>query len=582
MKDIRWDTSVLVASDDDFEKGFENLEIMKKKLVSFEGRLANKEDFKQFLKTNEEFEKEFVRLSLFVSLEKSTDIENAKILAKRQKLAFFGEQLSKDMAFVSIEQKAFSGAYIKELLKDAELAPYHRSIEKIEQAKKHILKKNEEILLSGAAYVDQYESIYRALITNEIKFEEVILASGKKFLVSESNYGKVRLFENEQDRKNCTLALLKGYARHNLSIATNYLASVKSDDFFATSRNYESAFARALEDEEVSKKVYENLIAGVHHNLDTFYDYTKSRKKRNNGKLAITDMGISMFKLPKIKYDFDKSFEIVKRAVLPLGEDYLKGLDLMVENKRIDAFPRKGKRSGAYETTDQMGHIFVMLNHVDEFSSMETMAHELGHAMHSFYSENTQPYPLRGYEIFVAEVASTVNELLLLEHMAKTAKKETERLAYVEKMIQMAQQTIFRQTMFAEFEEWVHENIHKGVPITYLDLNKKYLQLVELYFGKSVKIFPEFQYEWSRIPHFYSSFYVYKYATGMLSAMLIVKKIKENPNFVLEYKQKFLSAGCSKDPVSILKDIGVDLERPETIDEAFELFGNWVKEFKRG
>ena len=315
----------------------------------------------------------------------------------------------------------------------------------------------------------------------------------------------------------------------------------------------------------------------MHKNLPLFYKWVSARKKILGGKISVTDFANPLFLLPNKKFTYAEANDVVKKATSVLGKDYISGLINLTSGGFVDVYPDPNKESGAFEVSDQNGHQFVKLNFVGNFDSVETMAHEFGHAMHSHYSEKAQPYNLRAYNIFVAEIASTVNEILLLEYMKQNTTNKKEKLAYTEKLLQMAKSTIFRQTMFSEFEYFAHESVNKKQPLTYETLNKKYFELNEMYFGKNVKIYPEFQYEWSRISHFYRPFYVYKYATGMLAAMLIVKRIRENPaKFVPCYKE-FLSAGRSKKPNDILKIVDIDFEKE---DFHFELLNHRGKHLR--
>ena len=577
---INWNTKSLIANNDTFYMLFNNLKNLKLKILNYKNKLNNLICYKKFLNLNKEFSSLFSKLSLFISLEKALNIGNIDILAKENELDIFVEQTAKDFAFIDLEQKQFTDDYFEILLSDNSLKEFYRYFNKIKREKLHILSNSEEILLAGASFIDNYEQIYDNLTTTELTFEPVVLTNGRVMKICEHNVSLFKNLKNYIDRKNCSIALLNGYKKHNLSFSTLYLANVKSDNFFAVSRKYKSTFNAKLEASEIDEAVYENLISSVHLALKNFYLYTNFLRKFHNRKLYISDINVQTHHLSKTKYSFEQAVNLVKNALSILGKDYLNIIDYLIENNRIDAFPKKGKTNGAFSADDGNGNIYVLLNFVNDFYSVQTFAHELGHAIHSYYSDLNQPYSLRNYDIFVAEIASTVNEILLIDFMISNANSKKQKLAYIEMLISLANSTIFRQTMFAEFEYWTHSSINKNVPLTYNDLNNKYLNLLKLYFGNNVKILQEYKFEWSRIPHFYHSFYVYKYATGLLAAMLIVKKIKNSTDFLPKYIE-FLSSGASLDPVSLLAKLGIDFKNINTFVEAFDIYASWVDELQR-
>ena len=578
----KWNFSLVIKDENDYNQTFAKAKELAKKLVSYKGKLKNKKDYIAFTKLSEKYSQATEKLWLYLSLKSDINSKDAEIISKDQELTFFAEQLEKDLSFVAAEQKKFSNAYINELATEPKLKDYKQDILDLKDDKKHILPEAQEKLLSGVGSFCSFHEIYNNLETSELTFADIKMPDGKTKKINESLYSVFMANKNASVRKQAMLSVLNAYKKHNLSISSNYVSHLKACDFFSTSAKFKNMFERRFHADKISTRVYDNLIKSVHSNLPTFYDFAKTRSKIMGGKIAISDFSNPLFDLPNKKYTYGEAIEIVKQATAVLGADYTQALSKLTSGGYVDVYPTENKKKGAYETSDHNGNQFVMLNFVGDFDSVETMAHEFGHAMHSHYSEIAQPYNLSDYNIFVAEIASTVNEILLMQHMQKTAKTTKEKLAYTEKLLQMAKGTIFTQTMFSEFEHFAHSTINQKQPLTYDALNKKYMQLNELYFGKDVKIYPEVAYGWSRIPHFYYSFYVYKYATGMLAAMLIVKKINDNPKQMVAKYKKFLSAGSSQKPTDILKLVDVDFETEDSFNEAFELYKEWVAEYKEG
>ena len=578
----KWDFSLIIKNDNEYNEIFECVKKQAQKLTTFKGKLKNKKDYMAFTNLFEEFSKNVNKLSLFIFLRRTINNKDAEIIAKDQEFSFFVEKEEKDLSFVAAEQKKFTNSYIDELAAEPKLESYKQDILDIKEDKKHILPEEQEKLLTGAGSFSRASEIFSNLSTSELVFESVKMPNGKKKKLDENVYSLFMTNKNASVRKQAMLSVLNAYKKHNLSIASNYISHLKACDFFSTSAKFESTFERRFYNDKINTRVYDNLIASVHKNLPLFYAWAKTRAKIMGAKITVSDFSNPLFALPNKKYSYDQAIEVVKQATAVFGKDYTKGLESLTSGGYVDVYPTENKEKGAFEVSNHEGKQFVMLNFVGNFDSVETMAHEFGHAMHSHYSEISQPYNLRDYNIFVAEIASTVNEILLMEHMKQNAKSTKEKFAYTEKLLDMAKGVIFTQTMFSEFEYFAHSKINQKQPLTFKDLNEKYMELNKLFFGKNVKIYPENAYGWSRIPHFYRPFYVYKYATGMLAAMLIVKRIKENPAiYVPKYKQ-FLSAGCSEKPIDILKFVDINFETEESFNEAFELYGLWIKEYKEG
>ncbi|MDD7457077.1 MAG: oligoendopeptidase F family protein, partial [Clostridia bacterium] len=384
----------------------------------------------------------------------------------------------------------------------------------------------------------------------------------------------------KNDRKKAFNSMFNAYKDMINTIATNYAGNVKKDWFYADVRGFKSSMEKATFYENVSPKVYKALVKNVSDNFDVMHDYVAYRKKALGlDVLNMYDMYVPIVEGADIKLTYEESVSLVKEALKPLGKEYADILNTAFSSGWIDVVENKGKKSGAYSWGAYGVHPYVLLNYQQTTHDVFTIAHELGHAIHSYYSSSNQPYEDAGYVIFVAEIASTVNEVLLIKHLLNTTTDKKIRKYLLSYYMDMFRTTVFRQTMFAEFELKAHEMVEKDIPLNAENLSKEYYKLNKRYYGKAVKHNSLIKYEWARIPHFYTAFYVYKYATGLISAVNIASRILEDEKNVEGYKN-FLKAGCSMPPLDILKLAGVDLETSEPYEVAFKEFRDTLKELK--
>jgi oligoendopeptidase F len=396
-----------------------------------------------------------------------------------------------------------------------------------------------------------------------------IKVDGKREKLTHGRYSFFLQHKDQAVRKAAFKTYYKGYIDLINTLTAIYSGNVKKDNFLARARGFKSCKQMKTFYENVPEKVYDNLIYAVNKNLPTMHEYVALRKKvLGVDTLNMYDMYVPITSTD-LSVDFDEAFEMVKSGLKPLGEEYAKLLQCALDERWMDVYETENKRSGAYSSGCYGTKPFVLLNYSATVHDIFTIAHELGHSIHTYYSAHTQPYAKSGYEIFVAEVASTVNEVLLLKDMLAKAKDKELKKFLLSYYLDMFRTTLFRQTMFAEFEKIAHELDDNGEALTPDALNKRYYKLNKKYYGKAVKHNKEIAYEWARIPHFYSSFYVYKYATGITSAVSIAKNILSTPGYFDKYK-KFLCAGGSESPYEILKLTGVDLCSQKPFDDAME------------
>lgn len=578
---FKWDLSPLCSSDEDFYKGLEKVNGYIKKFKNFENKLNNKETILKFFKLDEEFDDLIEPLYMYVHLKHDEILSDRKRNEMSEKISHILSELSVETSFVTTELHELPDEIIDDILQDKRFKDYDRMFENIKKEKIHMLSKEEEKLLAGMSFLGGFSSNMRNLSDVDITFEKVKDSKGKDLELNHSNYSVYLRSKDRELRKN-TMTVLNGtYGKFINTLANNYINEVKQNCYFAKVRKYKSALDEALQDEEVSKKVYDTLIQSVNKNLDVLFDYFKLKKKiLGLDNFYIYDCMAEIDKNKGKKYSYDQAIEIIMEAVAPLGSEYVNLIKQAKDNRWIDVYPNKDKRSGAYESGIYGYHPYVLTNFEGDLDSVFTLAHELGHAMHTHFSNNNQPRTKASYTIFLAEIASTTNEILLINYFLKRSNSKNEKLYLLNKLFDEVKGTIFRQTMFAEFEEHVHSSYEKAEALTKDGLCEYYYNLNKKYFG-SVKLIKEIQYEWARIPHFFTAFYVYKYATGMICAITFVNKILEKGEEAVRDYYKFLTAGASDTPINILKKANCNLEDEKTFDECFAYLKNLIKEWKK-
>ena len=470
----------------------------------------------------------------------------------------------------------------KYLSEDERLKPYERDIRDILEDKKHILSKEEENLL--AKYSEVFsgpENIYDILTNAEFKFGTLIDEQGNEVELTDATYTKYLKSNNMEVRKQAFQLMYKKYSEYINTITEMYLANVKQTVITAKLRNYNSSLEKATNQDDSTIKVYEALMKGVNEGLEINHEFISLKKKLLNLKeLHMYDLYVNPYQENKDKISFEEAKQEVKTALAILGEEYGKLLDEAFEHNWIDVYEKPNKRGGAYSSGVYGVHPFVLMSFTEDKRDVSTIAHELGHSMHSYYSNKNQNIINSGYTIMVAEVASTVNEILLSEYQIQNEKDKKKKAEYIYEFLEMIRATFYRQSMFAEFEKEVHEKIENGGMLSAEDLNKIYYELNQKYFGKDIIIDKEIQYEWSRIPHFYTDFYVYKYATGISAAICIATKILNKEEGFVEKYINMLSQGCMKKSVELLKMVDVDLEDSNTYKIITQFYKDKISELK--
>lgn len=577
----KWDLSPLCKSDDEFYKRLEKVNVYLKKFKAFEGKLNDKKTLWKYLQLSKQFDEEFEPICLYAHLKGDEILSDNSRNEMEEKLSNVFSEFSIETSSLSNEIHSLDDDFLNELIADKKFKDYDRMFELIKRDKQHILSPQEEKLLSGMNFLGGFSTVANKLCDVDLKFEDAIDEKGKAHKLTQSNYGAFMRSKDRTLRKNTMKNLNGAFGKFINTLSANYINDVKADCYLAKVRHYDSVLQSELFGEEVSEKVYRTLIKAVNENFDVLFDYFDLKKKQLSLKdFYIYDVMADVDKGEKKKFTYHEAMELIKKALSPLGEEYVRLLDRAEKERWIDVFPNKDKRSGAYQTGIYGFHPYVLSNFEGDLDSVFTLAHELGHAMHSYFSDKNQPREKSGYTIFLAEIASTTNEMLLLRYLLDNAKNDREKISLYNKLFDEVKSTLFRQTMFAEFEEKVHSMQENGESLTKDKLCDYYYSLNEKYFGKT-KLIPEIKYEWARIPHFFTAFYVYKYATGITTAIAFVNKILTGSKEELDKYYSFLCAGASKDPITILRNAGCDLEDESTFTSCFDYLRNMLENWKK-
>lgn len=564
----KWNLGDIFATPADWEKTFEKLSAEYPTLASYKGKLADRNNLLEFLKRSDSFDVELGKLYCYAYMSYNEDSQDGEKQARYSRVYGLLTQYSAALSFVSPEISAIPDEQLESFINDPAFSDYDVSLKNILAGKAHILSPEEEkILANVGAFSGQFQEVFNRLDSGDIKFDEITVR-GEKVKLGHGAYSTLLQDKDQSVRKLAFETYYKAYINVINTLAGLYEGSVKADAFRAKTRKFQSTMESALFYEQVDKKVYDNLIKCMHESFQPLHHYIALRKKLMGVEtLNMYDLYVAIFEDADISCEYEEACELVKKGLAPLGEDYLKVVQQAFDNRWIDVYETPTKRSGAYSMGVAGVHPYMLLNYQKTTHDIFTIAHEMGHSMHTYYSEKAQPAAKADYKIFVAEVASTCNEVLLLKYLLSTVTDVKIKKYLLQYYLDMLRTTMYRQAMFAEFEQITHELVEKGQPLTAEVMCNEYLKLNKMYYGEAVHHNDEIKYEWARIPHFYRAFYVYKYSTGIISAVCIAEKIlKEGESAVKNYK-KFLSLGGSMDPVSELKVAGVDL----TSEEPFKI-----------
>ena len=581
-QNLKWNTSHIYETPELWESDYSfvenNLDFSK-----YQGNLNNANNIFDCMEAINKVMYKLEKLYVYASMRSDEDLrDNAnKALLSRAQLLFV--KFSSSVSFVRPELTSLSEEMLVSLANDPLLKDYDYTLKSILKAKPHVLSaETEKVLAMGGQVFSGFSDIFRMINNADIEFP-VIKTKDGEVTVSHGVYGMLLYDEDRSVREEAFKKYYACFKKVLNTITANYAGLVNKDVFLARARNYSSCVEKALCEEDVSRTVYDNLLESVNANLDALHHYTRQKKTALNlDEMHMWDFYVPIVEEAQIKLEYEDAFKLVKQGLMPLGEEYQNLLQEAHDNGWIDVLETPGKRSGAYSTGAYgFKHPYVLLNYQQTTSDIFTIAHELGHAMHTYYSNKNQPQEKADYRIFVAEVASTVNEVLLLKHLLNTSTDLRLKKYLLSYYTDMIKSTLFRQTMFAEFEYISHNAVENGIPLTCDYLCGEYLKLNQKYYGEDIVSDTEISWEWARIPHFYNSFYVYKYATGIISAISIAERIStEGETAVNDYK-KFLSSGGSNSPVELLKIAGVDLTDKKVYNVAMKSFKDALDEFDK-
>lgn len=578
----RWHLNDMVADEATFEKLFAEVEGALPLLEAYKGKLGDRDSALDCLKLDAEVSKKFELIYIYSHMLRDEDSTVGAAVGLASRTDALAGRYSAAVSYMSSELSALDRTVLDGYIADPEFKDFDFSLKEIVRQQAHILSDKEERLLAmSSEALNVTYNVAHMLFDADLKFKPV-KKDGKKTELTNGTYGELLADPKRSVRKKAFNHLYDGYIAHINTIAANYAGNVKADNFYAKARGYGDCLEKSLFADGVPTSVYTNLIDAVNKNFAPLHRYIGLRKKLLGLKEQhMYDLYTPIVADAEMKLPYEQACETVKAAMAPLGKDYVELLNKAMTEGWIDVMPNDGKRGGAYSWSSYSAHPYVLLNYAPTTEDIFTVAHELGHCMHSYYSQHDQPYSKWDYQIFVAEVASICNETLLDDYLMKNVKDDNVKKYLLSLRLNRFRTTLFRQAMFAEFEYSAHKMDLEGIPLTVDKLCETYLELNKKYYGADVVSDDRIAYEWARIPHFYKAFYVYKYSTGMTAATSIAHNILKRPEYVDVYKKKFLSAGGHKSPYDILCDAEVDLATTEPYDNAFAFFNAALDELEK-
>lgn len=579
-----WAIEDLYKNDNQWQEEYDQVSELTSKLVTFKGRLGESaETLYEFMLLNDEMSKLFERVYVYANQKYHENTSNGTYQKLSDMAGSLSVEVSSDTSFVTSEILAIPEETLAQFYKDEPgLLVYKRFFDIILRKKPHILSEAEEKILAAAGEVCEAPGNIFAMFNNaDAKFGIIKDSEGNEVEVSHSRYGLYLESKDRRVREAAFHAVYETYEKYKNTLASTFSSNVKQELFKAKCRKYDSSLSMALDDSNVPISVYTNLIDVVHENLPLLHKYVSLRKKvLGVDELHMYDLYVPMVADVDMQVPYEKAKDMVKEGLVPLGEEYQNILTEGFTDRWIDVYENEGKRSGAYSWGAYGTHPYVLLNYQDNLNNVFTLAHEMGHAIHSYYSDATQDYIYAGYKIFVAEVASTCNEALLMHHLLKKTTDRKQRAYLINYQLEQFRTTLYRQTMFAEFEMITHAMAQKNEPLTAEALCKAYHELNVKYFGKDATIDSLIDMEWARIPHFYTAFYVYQYATGYSAAIALSRRILTMGEEAVTDYINFLKGGSSKDPIDLLKGAGIDMTTKEPVREALHVFEELIGELE--
>lgn len=583
-KEFQWNLERIFKTDEEFQKEIKAVRKQVDEFAKLEGHTTeNAKTFYRSIAAGNEIERRLNKLYTYASMKSDEDVANTENQAKKEQVVNLYNYASSKMYFqtpelLNTEKEVIESFYQEE----PKLLEHKTNIEEVYRYKSHTLPKEEEKLLSNlSSAFGNDETTYGYLTDSDLDFGTIHDENGVEVPLTDTNFSIYIKSPKREVRKEAFERLYEVYKQFQNTITATFNGAIKQNVAMAHIKHYKTSFEAALFGDELDPKVYDTLVSSVRNHLDVLHDYYRLRKEVLNLKdLHLYDVYTNLVPDTDTKYPFETASRLVLDALKPLGDAYINDLKQAFTEGWIDIYPNKNKRGGAYSSGSYDTMPYVLLNYQDKLDDVSTLAHELGHSMHSFYTRKNQPYQYGDYPIFVAEVASTVNELLLAKHMLKVSTNKNERLAILNQLLELFKGTIYRQVMFAEFEKYAYDLVEQDEVITPDKLCKKYYELNQDYFGSDVVVDKEIAYEWEKVPHFYYHFYVYKYATGISAACHIVEGILSGDEAKRDAYLEMLANGCRENPLNTLKIAGVDMTDKEVYESAIRMFADTIEEFR--
>lgn len=577
----QWRVEDIFSSDDEWEKAYASA-AEESGFSSYAGKLGDRAVLLSYLRRFDEYTKLLEKLAVYANLRHDEDARISKYISYSGKISMLYTKISAETAFFEPEMCALSDDYLRQIAADRDFADYDYQIRTLIKRKPHVLSEEQEKLLAlSGETLESFYDIFGMIDNADLPLPEMEY-KGKSIKITHGMYGVLLRDPDRDVRKEAYDKYYAAYESLLNTITQVYYGNVKKDVFISKAYQFGSCLEHALFTEDVDAKVYDNLLKSVSENLGAMHRYIADRKKiLGYDKMYFSDVYAPLVGDVEVSMSYDQAYDYVIEGLAPLGEEYQKLLKKGHDERWIDVEENEGKRSGAYSARVYGVHPFVLLNYKPIISEIFTIAHEMGHSLHTYFSCRNQPYAKSDYRIFVAEVASTVNEVLLLKYMLSRATDENLKKYLLNYYLDSIRATLHRQTMFAEFEFKAHDKVEKGEPLTKENMCELYRELGIKYYGDAIEHDHNISFEWCRIPHFYSSFYVYKYATGIISAINIADRILSGGEQAVKDYFKFLGGGSSTDPVSLLKLAGVDLSTQQPFDFAMSEFDKTLTEFEK-
>ena len=581
----KWDLTQIFKSTEEFEECYKKAETLIEDFKKYENIMGeNAKNFYGTINTYYEITRTLDKLYVYTNLLSDTDTSNNTYQSLKIKVSNLLDKWSKASFFVTPTiLKKNEQEIEKYYIEEPKLKDYEIILKREFRYKEHTLSDEEEKLLSNLTKMlnNNYQT-YELLKDSDLTFGTILDEAQKEVVLTESNYSIYIESKDRRVRKDAFKTLYQTYKQFINSFASTLSGNINENITISRIKKYNSTIEWCLYHDELDETIYNNLINTVSNNMNILYKYYSLKKEMLKlDELHLYDIYTPIVKNFDKKYPYEEAKETVLNALSILGEDYISTLAKGLENNWVDVYPSLSKRTGGYSGGSYDTAPYILLNYQEKYDDMSTLSHEAGHSMHSYYTRKNNPYQYGDYSIFVAEVASTTNEILLAKYLLKTSNNKEEKLFILDKLMNLFKATIYRQTMFAEFEQAIYQDAENDIPLTADYLSEKYYELNKKYFGSGVTIDEEIQYEWAKIPHFYYNFYVYQYATGLSAACHIANDILSGKENAVENYKSFLKCGSKKNPIDSLKLAGVDLTKKEVVESAINMFNDTIDEFKK-